>query len=149
MRLNAWPWRWLLLGFSGLVLLTLLLLLADFAGIPKAWVNGFFLVLSIIGYAVIGMFCRTTIPEEYFVAGRSISAPMNGMATAADWLSAASFQNTNRVLINNAVRGGVDDLRGLKENVIVGNLIPAGTGFGAEKVSKSLPKADINQEEQA
>lgn len=45
------------------------------------------------------------------------------------WLSAASFQNTNRVLIDNAVRGGTDTLRGLKENVIIGRLIPAGTGF--------------------
>ncbi len=50
--------------------------------------------------------------------------------TTKSWLSAASFQNTNRVLINNAIRGGVDNLRGLKENVIIGNLIPAGTGFG-------------------
>ncbi|MCX6756475.1 MAG: DNA-directed RNA polymerase subunit beta' [Candidatus Nomurabacteria bacterium] len=49
--------------------------------------------------------------------------------TTKSWLSAASFQNTNRVLINNAIRGGVDNLRGLKENVIIGNLIPAGTGF--------------------
>ena len=53
------------------------------------------------------------------------------------WLSAASFQNTNRVLIENAIKGGVDSLRGLKENVIIGRLIPAGTGFknnvGAEK----------------
>jgi DNA-directed RNA polymerase subunit beta' len=45
------------------------------------------------------------------------------------WLSAASFQNTNRVLIENAIKGGVDYLRGLKENVIIGRLIPAGTGF--------------------
>jgi len=45
------------------------------------------------------------------------------------WLSAASFQNTNRVLIENAVKGGIDNLRGLKENVIIGRLIPAGTGF--------------------
>jgi DNA-directed RNA polymerase subunit beta' len=49
--------------------------------------------------------------------------------TTKSWLSAASFQNTNRVLINNAIRGGVDELRGLKENVIIGRLIPAGTGF--------------------
>jgi len=53
--------------------------------------------------------------------------------TTKSWLSAASFQNTNRVLINNAIRGGIDNLRGLKENVIIGNLIPAGTGFGAKK----------------
>ncbi len=56
--------------------------------------------------------------------------------TTKSWLSAASFQNTNRVLINNAIRGGVDNLRGLKENVIIGNLIPAGTGFGAKRVAK-------------
>ncbi len=49
--------------------------------------------------------------------------------TTKSWLSAASFQNTNRVLITNAIRGGVDQLRGLKENVIIGRLIPAGTGF--------------------
>jgi len=50
------------------------------------------------------------------------------------WLSAASFQNTNRVLIENAIKGGVDSLRGLKENVIIGRLIPAGTGFKTKAV---------------
>jgi DNA-directed RNA polymerase subunit beta' len=54
------------------------------------------------------------------------------------WLSAASFQNTNRVLIENAVKGGIDSLRGLKENVIIGRLIPAGTGF----VKKAKEVAD-------
>jgi DNA-directed RNA polymerase subunit beta' len=60
------------------------------------------------------------------------------------FLSAASFQHTNRVLINNAVRGSVDRLVGLKENVIIGRLIPAGTGH------KDSPKfkivADIMKE---
>ncbi|MFA5827471.1 MAG: DNA-directed RNA polymerase subunit beta' [Candidatus Paceibacterota bacterium] len=51
------------------------------------------------------------------------------------WLSAASFQNTNRVLIENAVKGGIDSLRGLKENVIIGRLIPAGTGFKSRTIS--------------
>jgi len=46
------------------------------------------------------------------------------------WLSAASFQETARVLINAAVTGKVDRLDGLKENVIIGHLIPSGTGFG-------------------
>jgi len=45
------------------------------------------------------------------------------------FVSAASFQETTRVLTESAVRGIKDDLRGLKENVIVGRLIPAGTGF--------------------
>jgi hypothetical protein len=105
MRLKSWPWRLLLLSFAGLVLLTLLLLLADFAGIPKGVVNGFFLVISIIGYAVIGMFCRTTNPEEYFVAGRRISAPLNGMATAADWISAASFIGLTGLLLSDGFVG--------------------------------------------
>lgn len=49
--------------------------------------------------------------------------------TTHSFLSAASFQETARVLINAAVTGKVDKLEGLKENVIIGRLIPAGTGF--------------------
>ena len=45
------------------------------------------------------------------------------------FLSAASFQHTTRVLISNAVRGAEDDLSGLMENVIIGHLVPAGSGF--------------------
>jgi DNA-directed RNA polymerase subunit beta' len=45
------------------------------------------------------------------------------------FLSAASFQETARVLINTAITGKIDYLEGLKENVIIGRLIPAGTGF--------------------
>ncbi|MBU2613422.1 DNA-directed RNA polymerase subunit beta' [Patescibacteria group bacterium] len=50
--------------------------------------------------------------------------------TTESFLSAASFQETARVLINAAVTGKIDKLEGLKENVIIGRLIPAGTGFG-------------------
>ena len=49
------------------------------------------------------------------------------------FISAASFQETTRVLTEAAVTGKVDDLRGLKENVIVGRLIPAGTGLAFHK----------------
>ena len=49
------------------------------------------------------------------------------------FLSAASFQETTRVLIDAAVTGKVDKLRGLKENVIIGKLIPSGTGFNKAK----------------
>ncbi len=49
--------------------------------------------------------------------------------TTKSWLSAASFENTTRVLIDAAIKGKVDKLRGLKENVIIGRFIPAGTGF--------------------
>jgi DNA-directed RNA polymerase subunit beta' len=62
--------------------------------------------------------------------------------TTKSWLSAASFQNTNRVLITNAIRGGVDKLRGLKENVIIGRLIPAGTGYkNKNKKAATAPEA--------
>ena len=49
--------------------------------------------------------------------------------TRRSFLSAASFQHTTRVLIGGAVKCHEDHLAGLKENVIIGNLIPAGTGF--------------------
>jgi DNA-directed RNA polymerase subunit beta' len=53
------------------------------------------------------------------------------------FLSAASFQNTTRVLINAAVRGSEDKLTGLMENVIIGRLIPAGSGFeGSDKYER-------------
>src|SRR3990167_8216615 len=45
------------------------------------------------------------------------------------WLAAASFQETTRVLIEAATTAKTDTLRGLKENVIIGKIIPAGTGF--------------------
>jgi DNA-directed RNA polymerase subunit beta' len=54
------------------------------------------------------------------------------------FLSAASFQYTTRTLINAAVRGSVDHLTGLKENVIIGRLIPAGSGFAGSKKAKSI-----------
>ncbi len=49
------------------------------------------------------------------------------------FLAAASFQETTNVLIDAAIRGAVDYLKGLKENVIIGRLIPAGTGFKKPK----------------
>ncbi len=52
------------------------------------------------------------------------------------FLSAASFQETSRVLINAALTGRIDKLTGLKENVIIGRLIPAGTGFVKRKEDK-------------
>ncbi len=69
------------------------------------------------------------------------------------FISAASFQETTRVLTEAAVSGKMDDLRGLKENVIVGRLIPAGTGlaYHAERRTKRLaaktgkPDIDLSQ----
>jgi len=58
--------------------------------------------------------------------------------TTDSFLSAASFQETARVLIESAVSGKIDYLEGLKENVIIGRLIPAGTGYKSRKKRKEL-----------
>jgi DNA-directed RNA polymerase subunit beta' len=58
------------------------------------------------------------------------------------FISAASFQETTRVLTEAAIMGKRDDLRGLKENVIVGRLIPAGTGLAFHKARKSRELSD-------
>ncbi len=56
------------------------------------------------------------------------------------FLSAASFEQTTKILITAALRGSVDRLRGLKENVILGRLIPSGTGFAGSKKHASIVK---------
>jgi DNA-directed RNA polymerase subunit beta' len=70
-------------------------------------------------------------------AAASLQPVLLGITKASlateSFISAASFQETTRVLTEAAVRGLKDDLRGLKENVIVGRLIPAGTGFAAHE----------------
>lgn len=56
------------------------------------------------------------------------------------FLSAASFEQTTKILINAALKGSIDTLRGLKENVILGRLIPAGTGFHGSKKRMAIEK---------
>ncbi|MDD2786254.1 MAG: DNA-directed RNA polymerase subunit beta' [Patescibacteria group bacterium] len=66
--------------------------------------------------------------------------------TTESFLSSASFQETARVLIHAAITGKVDHLEGLKENVIIGRLIPAGTGFGYHHPELNLvgiPKEEL------
>jgi DNA-directed RNA polymerase subunit beta' len=62
------------------------------------------------------------------------------------FLSAASFQDTTRVLTEAATRSKVDYLRGFKENVIMGHIIPAGTGFDLHRKIKVHPLVDIPDE---
>ncbi|MET0679719.1 MAG: DNA-directed RNA polymerase subunit beta', partial [Burkholderiales bacterium] len=59
------------------------------------------------------------------------------------FISAASFQETTRVLTEAAIMGKKDDLRGLKENVIVGRLIPAGTGLAYHSARKTVPAQEL------
>lgn len=60
-------------------------------GVPRAWIGYLFMFATILLYASIGMLSRTSDITEYYVAGRRVPAIFNGMATAADWMSAASF----------------------------------------------------------
>ena len=62
------------------------------------------------------------------------------------FISAASFQETTRVLTDAAIKGKVDKLKGLKENVIVGRLIPAGTGYTKIKWQKAADERDLSLE---
>jgi len=67
---------------------------------------------------------RPAVLEDLFLGITKVAL------TTESFLSSASFQETARVLIHAAITGKVDRLEGLKENVIIGRLIPAGTGFG-------------------
>ncbi|KVR49716.1 sodium:solute symporter family protein [Burkholderia ubonensis] len=76
------------LGFLGFVLLLGRIERAAGSGV---WIGYVFLFVPIAVYAVIGLLSRTSDLVEYYVAGRRVPSAFNGMATAADWLSAASF----------------------------------------------------------
>ena len=67
--------------------------------------------------------------------------------TTDSFLSAASFQHTIRVLAGAAIAGKEDNLVGLKENVIIGKLIPAGTGFTQEEVEEEVVEEEVTDEE--
>jgi cation/acetate symporter len=73
------------------VLFLLSAALAERQGLPRKWIGFIFLAGPVVIYAFIGIVCRTTVAAEYYVAGRRVPALYNGMATGADWMSAASF----------------------------------------------------------
>ncbi|MES2510834.1 MAG: VC_2705 family sodium/solute symporter [Pseudomonadota bacterium] len=76
---------------AGFVLFVLALAIAERMGLPRLWIGFTFLMATIGLYAGIGVMSRTTEASEYYVAGRRVPAVYNGMATGADWMSAASF----------------------------------------------------------
>ena len=63
------------------------------------------------------------------------------------FISAASFQQTTNVLTRAAINGLRDNLKGLKENVIMGRLIPAGTGVPAFRQLEAAPKGQLTSDE--
>jgi cation/acetate symporter len=81
-------YRWYTLGF---LLFVVVLAVLEQLGLPRDWIGFVFLIATIALYAGIGIMSRTTDATEYYVAGRRVPAMYNGMATGADWMSAASF----------------------------------------------------------
>jgi cation/acetate symporter len=79
---------WFTLGVVGFIIVLGLL---EFMGMSRRWIGMMFLMGTLALYATIGILSRTTDAAEYYVAGRRVPAFHNGMATGADWMSAASF----------------------------------------------------------
>ena len=80
-----------LLYTGGFFVFVVLLGILEQMGVPNYLIGYGFVFLTILVYAVIGVLSRTAEAGEYYVAGRSVPALYNGMATGADWMSAASF----------------------------------------------------------
>ncbi len=76
---------------GGFIVFLLALAVAEQMGLSRAWIGYWFLFATIALYAGIGWMTRTTDVAEYYVAGRRVPSFFNGMATGADWMSAASF----------------------------------------------------------
>jgi DNA-directed RNA polymerase subunit beta' len=91
---------------------------------------------------------RLSADEKIHAHGIPILLGITKASLATEsFISAASFQETTRVLTEAAVRGKVDDLRGLKENVMVGRLVPAGTGYTYHQ-SRKARRAKVTNNEQ-
>lgn len=76
---------------GGFVLFLLALAVAEYMGMPEQWIGWTFMAATVLLYAGIGILSRTSDVDEFYVAGRRVPAMYNGMATGADWMSAASF----------------------------------------------------------
>ena len=76
---------------GGFITFVIILAILEQMGLPRAWIGYSFLAATVLLYAGIGVMSRTNDAAEYYVAGRRVPAMYNGMATGADWMSAASF----------------------------------------------------------
>ncbi|OSZ75745.1 sodium:solute symporter family protein [Hydrogenophaga sp. IBVHS1] len=76
---------------GGFFVFVVVLAILEQLGLSREWIGFIFLLATIGLYAGIGIMSRTTDAAEYYVAGRRVPAVYNGMATGADWMSAASF----------------------------------------------------------
>jgi cation/acetate symporter len=76
---------------GGFIVFVIVLAILEQMGLPRNWIGYVFLFATVLLYAGIGIMSRTSDAAEYYVAGRRVPAIFNGMATGADWMSAASF----------------------------------------------------------
>jgi cation/acetate symporter len=76
---------------GGFLFFLVALAILEQVGMPRQWIGYIFLLATVLLYAGIGVMSRTSDASEYYVAGRRVPAVFNGMATGADWMSAASF----------------------------------------------------------
>ena len=76
---------------GGFIAFVIILAILEQLGLPRVWIGYTFLLATIGLYAGIGIMSRTSEVAEFYVAGRRVPALFNGMATGADWMSAASF----------------------------------------------------------
>jgi cation/acetate symporter len=76
---------------GGFIAFVIVLAILEQMGMPRQWIGFTFLLATVALYAGIGIMSRTSDAAEYYVAGRRVPAIYNGMATGADWMSAASF----------------------------------------------------------
>jgi cation/acetate symporter len=76
---------------GGFAVFIIVLAILEQMGLPRNWIGFIFLIATVLLYGGIGVMSRTSDASEYYVAGRRVPAVYNGMATGADWMSAASF----------------------------------------------------------
>ncbi|MFM2112887.1 MAG: hypothetical protein RLZZ271_1547, partial [Pseudomonadota bacterium] len=113
-----------------------------------SFINIALVVLSVGIYAAIGFICRTSHLGDYFVASRSVSPIVNGMATAADWMSAASFIGLTGILMtlgftgDGAHNGGLIYLLGWTGGFVILATVFAGkvNAYGAYSLPELLEK---------
>ena len=76
---------------GGFLVFIVVLAILEQMGLPRNYIGFIFLIATVLLYGGIGVMSRTNDASEYYVAGRRVPAVYNGMATGADWMSAASF----------------------------------------------------------
>jgi cation/acetate symporter len=108
---------------GGFIAFVVVLAVLEQMGLPRNWIGMIFLLATVALYAGIGIMSRTTDAAEYYVAGRRVPAVYNGMATGADWMSAASFIGMAGTLYLTGY-GGLAFIMGWTWRLLPGRVVP-------------------------